>query len=82
MFGIHPSTFYRWRRQLLRSGMESLRPRERRLPKMPNATSPFIEQRVVAFSLGHPGFGPNGSRECSAFLARHDPRHASSSALL
>ncbi len=67
MFGIHPSTFYRWRRQLLRSGMESLRPRERRLPKMPNATSPFIEQRVVAFSLGHPGFGPN---RIAAELAR------------
>jgi transposase InsO family protein len=25
---------------------------------MPNATSPLIEQRVVAFALGQPGFGP------------------------
>ena len=25
---------------------------------MANATSPLIEQRVVAFALGHPGFGP------------------------
>ena len=25
---------------------------------MPNATSPLVEQRVVAFALGHPGFGP------------------------
>jgi transposase InsO family protein len=25
---------------------------------MANQTSPFIEQRVVAFALGHPGFGP------------------------
>ena len=25
---------------------------------MPNATSPFVEQRVVAFALGQPGFGP------------------------
>lgn len=56
--GIHPSTYYRWRRQLLRFGPEILRPRERRHPRMPNATSPLIEQRVVAFSLGHPGFGP------------------------
>src|SRR5258708_23696526 len=56
--GIHPSTYYRWRAQLLRHGPEMLRPRERRAPRMPNATSPLIEQRVVAFALGHPGFGP------------------------
>ncbi len=55
---IHPSTYYRWRRQLLRFGPEILRPRERRRPRMANQTSPFIEQRVVAFALGHPGFGP------------------------
>ena len=65
--GIHPSTYYRWRRQLLRFGPEILRPRERRGPRMPNATSPLIEQRVVAFALGHPGFGP---ARISAELAR------------
>lgn len=57
-FGIHPSTYYRWRRMVLRHGLEMLRPRERRQPRMPNATAPFVEQRVVAFALGHPGFGP------------------------
>ena len=56
--GIHPSTYYAWRRQLIRFGPDILRPRERRQPRMPNATSPFIEQRVIAFALGHPGFGP------------------------
>ena len=56
--GIHPSTYYRWRRQVLRFGPEILRPRERRRPKMANQTSRFVEQRVVAFALGHPGFGP------------------------
>lgn len=56
--GIHPSTYYAWRRQLLRFGPEILRPRERRPPRMPNSTSPLIEQRVLAFALGHPGFGP------------------------
>jgi hypothetical protein len=56
--GIHPSTFYRWRHQARRFGPEILRPRERRRPKMANQTSPFVEQHVVAFSLGHPGFGP------------------------
>jgi transposase InsO family protein len=56
--GIHHSTFYRWRRDVLRFGLEMLRPRERRRPRMPNATSPLVEQRVVAFALGQPGFGP------------------------
>jgi transposase len=56
--GIHPSTYYRWKRQLDRHGPEILRPRERRVPRMANATSPLIERRVVAFALGHPGFGP------------------------
>jgi transposase len=56
--GIHPSTFYRWKRQLDRHGPEILRPRERRPPRMANTTSPLVEQRVVAFALGHPGFGP------------------------
>ena len=56
--GIHPSTFYRWRAQVLRFGPEILMPRERRRPKMANQTSPFVEQRVLAFALGHPGFGP------------------------
>jgi Winged helix-turn helix len=56
--GIHPSTSYRWKRQLDRHGPEILRPRERRVPRMANATSVLVEQRVVAFALGHPGFGP------------------------
>jgi transposase InsO family protein len=56
--GIHPSTYYRWKQQLDRYGPEILRPRERRVPRMANAASPLVEQRVVAFALGHPGFGP------------------------
>jgi transposase InsO family protein len=55
--GIHPSTYYRWKGQLDRHGPEILRPRERRPPRMANATSPLIEQRVVAFALGIPGSG-------------------------
>ena len=42
--GIHPSTFYRWRRQFLRFGPEVLRPRERRRPRMPNALSTLVER--------------------------------------
>jgi transposase len=56
--GIHPSTSYRCKHLLDRHGPEILRPRERRVPPMANATSPLVEQRVVALALGHPGFGP------------------------
>jgi transposase InsO family protein len=57
--GIHPSTFYKWRNQARRFGLDMLRPRERRTPRMPNATSPMVEQRVLAFSLAQPGMGPD-----------------------
>ena len=44
-----------------------LRPRERRIPQMPNHTPVFIEQRVLAYALGHAGEGP---KRISAELAR------------
>jgi transposase len=66
-FGVHRSTYYRWRAQVERSGLEMLRPRERRRPQMPNQLSPLVEQRIVAFCLGHPGLGP---RRVAARLAR------------
>jgi len=67
LLGVHHSTYYRWRGPVLRSGLEMLRPRERRPPRMPNQTSQLVEQRVVAFSLGQPGLGP---RRISATLAQ------------
>ena len=56
--GVHRSTYYRWKGQVQRSGLEMLRPRERRRPQMPNQLSEMVEQRIVAFALGHPGLGP------------------------
>ena len=35
-FGVHRSTYYRWKRQVDRHGLEMLRPRKRRRPQMPN----------------------------------------------
>jgi transposase InsO family protein len=67
LMGVHRSTYYRWRAQVERSGLELLRPRERRRPRMPNQIGPHLEQRIVAFSLGHPAYGP---RRISAELAR------------
>ena len=66
-FGVHRSTFYAWKHQVDRQGLEMLRPRERRRPVMPNQLSPIVEQRIVAFALGHPGLGP---KRISAQLAR------------
>jgi transposase InsO family protein len=66
-FGVHRSTYYAWKAQVDRQGLEMLRPRERRRPVMPNQFSAVIEQRIVAFALGHPGLGP---KRISAQLAR------------
>ena len=68
-FGVHRSTYYRWKQSVQRSGLEMLRPRERRRPQMPNQLSAIVEQRIVAFALGHPGLGP---RRVSAQLARRE----------
>jgi transposase InsO family protein len=65
--GVDRSTYYRLRRKVDRWGLEALRVRERRRPRMPNQIGPHLEQRVIAFALGHPGYGP---RRISAELAR------------
>lgn len=57
-FGVHRSTYYAWKRQVDRHGLEMLRPRERRRPQMPNALPKMIEQRIVSFAIAHPGLGP------------------------
>ena len=59
VFGAHRSTFYAWKRKVDRHGLEMLRPRERRSPRMPNQLSAMVEQRIIAYSLGHPGHGPD-----------------------
>lgn len=65
--GVHHSTYYRWQEKVERWGLEALRPRERRRPRMPNELGPHLEQRILAFSLAYPGFGP---KRISAELAR------------
>jgi transposase InsO family protein len=65
--GVDRSTYYRLKRRVDRWGLEALNVRERRRPRMPNQIGPHIEQRIVAFALGHPGYGP---RRISAELAR------------
>jgi transposase InsO family protein len=65
--GVHHSTYYRWKRQVDRWGLEALNVRERRRPRMPNQIGPHLEQKVIAFCLAYPALGP---RRISAELAR------------
>ena len=67
LMGVHRSTYYRWKAQVDRQGLEMLGPRERRRPVMPNQLPQVLEERIIAFSLGHPGLGP---RRIAAMLAR------------
>src|SRR5262249_14319405 len=65
--GVHHSTYYRWKARFDRWGLEALRVRERRRPRMPNEIGPHLEQRVLASPCAHRGCGP---RRISAELAR------------
>jgi transposase InsO family protein len=65
--GVSRSTYYDWKPKLCRYGLDGLRVRERRRPRMPNQIGPHLEFRIIAFSLGHPGFG---ARRISAELRR------------
>jgi transposase len=67
VFGVHRSTYYAWKRQVDRHGLEMLRPRERRRPQMPNQLPRMIEERVLSFAIAHPGLGP---RRVSSELRR------------
>lgn len=64
-FGVHRSTYYAWKRQVDRHGLEMLRPRERRRPQMPNALPKMIEERIVSFSIAHPAWAPDALRRSS-----------------
>src|SRR3954454_4677703 len=65
--GVDRSTYYRLKKRVDRWGLEAFNVRERRRPRMPNQIGPHLEQRIIAFALGHPGYGP---RRISAELAR------------
>jgi hypothetical protein len=61
LMGVHRSTYYRWKRQVDRWGLEALRVRERRRPRMPNEIGPHIEQRMSLLASRIRGLGPGGS---------------------
>ena len=59
VFGVHRSTYYRWAAMVDRHGLVILKPRERRMPRMPNQTPQITWERILAFSIGHPSAGPD-----------------------
>ena len=61
-FGVHRSTYYRWKAQVDRQGLEMLRPRECRRPIMPNQLPLVVEERIVAFALWSSGVGAAADR--------------------
>jgi transposase InsO family protein len=67
LMGFHRSTYYALKAKVDRFGLEALRVRERRRPRMPNQIGPHLEQRILAFALARPGFGP---RRISSELRR------------
>jgi transposase-like protein len=69
-FQVHRATYYRWRDQVARYGLEILRPRERRRPRMPNQFPEWVERQIVTFALANPGLGP---RRLAAQLAQPNP---------
>jgi transposase InsO family protein len=73
-FGVHRSTYYRWKRAVDASGLEMLRPRERRRPRMPNSFPQVVEERILAFAIANPGLGP---RRLAAQLQRQSGIRAS-----
>ena len=60
-FGYRRPSCYRLRHQVLRQGLEMLRPRECRRPQMPNQVPPWLEERVVLSRSATPAWAPGGS---------------------
>lgn len=58
VLGYHRSWYCPWKPLVERHGLELLRPRGLRRPRMPNQLPPWVVERVISFALGHPGLGP------------------------
>jgi hypothetical protein len=60
--GVHHSTYYRWKPQVEASGLEMLRPRERRAPRMPNQIPAMVDPATAAFFEALPSVLPSRAR--------------------
>ena len=62
LMGVHRSTYYRWKAQVDRQGLEMLRPRERRRPQMPNQSRSCSSSGSSRSVSAIPGTVRDGSR--------------------
>ena len=62
LMGVHRSTYYRWKTQVERQGLEMLRPRERRRPSMPSQFSALSSSGSWPSASGTPDLVRGGSR--------------------
>ena len=63
LLDVHPSTYYRWRPAVLASGLEMLRPRERRPPR---DAQPDLASHRDRASWPSPSATPGSARDASA----------------
>jgi hypothetical protein len=76
MVGVHRSPDYPPEAPGRRGGLEALNVREHRRPRMLTEIGPHLELRIIAFSLAHPGLGPQhlGRAETPHEAVVHDER--------
>ncbi len=56
-FGISRKSFYKWRNQVQRYGLDALTPKTRRAPQMPNATPTHVVERLLTLAIEVPTLG-------------------------
>ena len=56
-FGISRKSFYKWRNQVQRYGLDALTPKTRRVPQMPNATPTHVVERLLTLAIEIPTLG-------------------------
>jgi transposase InsO family protein len=57
IFGVSRKTFYEWRNVAERYGLESLVPKARRRPQLPNATPTHVVGELLALAVAEPTLG-------------------------
>jgi hypothetical protein len=62
MVGVHRSPDYRRKRQIDAGALRRSNVRKHRRPRMLTEIGPHLELRIIAFSLAHPGSGPQHLR--------------------
>jgi transposase len=57
VFGVSRTTFYRWQKRVEMYGLDSLMPKGRRAPAMPNASPSWVVEELLAEAVVRPTLG-------------------------